>query len=440
MKKCFILLIVVACTVPLGCSKSGSGNKDILTMGTLKIKLVSGDGQTDTIGNPLTNPIAVQVTANGVPLAGYSIEFKGSGCNLGNTVPDISRKDGMAYYTWSLAGNVGQQILTAYVLNSNNQKVDLVKIKATAIAGAAGWHNGGCTIQTGLSPASFCKLSTGRLFTCFAGGKASLRYSDDNGTNWNAVVPLGNSHQINYVVSSAADEVYALTTDGVFYSKDAGQNWTNSGASPFDAATINAAAATHGGKLVATTSEPAAAFVSGDKGKTWTTTTKAAFPAAQPIEPYFDCPSEDKEGNIYVTDAYNMNLFKSGDAGITWYAVPIGGSVTPGIFYSFYIGPNNNFFVCSIFHTNGIYISEDEGTGYTGYMIGGQKYGNMSVQGDGRFYFEDDSNGLYMLNNYNNSTLVFPFKGTGLQPYIVAKNGNLIVANWGKPYIRYYSK
>jgi len=440
MNKSFILLILAACTVYLGCSKSGSNKNDILTTVTLKIKLVSGDGQTDTAGNPLTDPIAVQVTANDVPLAGYAIQFRGSGCNQDNVIPDVSHKDGMAYYTWSLAGDVGQQTLTAYVLNSDNQKVDSVKIKATAIAGTAGWHNGGCTLQTGLSPASFCKLSTGRLFTCFAGGKASLRYSDDNGANWHAVASLGSSHQINYVVSNAADEIYTLTNDGVFYSKDAGQNWTNAGAAPFDAATINAATATPGGKLMVTTSESAAVYVSADKGKTWTTTAKGAFPEAEPIEPYFICPAEDKEGNLYVTDAYNMNLFKSGDAGATWYAVPLGGVVTPGIFYSFYIDPDNNFYVGTNYHNNAIGISDDEGTGYTAYMIGGQKFGNMSVQSDGKFYFEDDSNGLYLFNSYNNSTLIFPFKDTGLQPYIVAKNGNMIVANLGKPYVRYYSK
>ncbi|MFB9843508.1 sialidase family protein [Mucilaginibacter ginsenosidivorans] len=440
MNKGLFLLIFASCAVYFGCFKSSSDKSQLLNTVTLKISLVSGDGQTDTIGNTLPAPVVVKVLANDVPQSGYSVQFKGSGCGRYDTGTVIAGKDGLTAYSWSLTGDVGQQTLTAYVLNADNQKVDSVKIKATAIAGGPGWHNGGCSLQTGLMPTSFCKLSSGRIFTSFTGGKTYLRYSDDNGVNWYAVASLGDSHQVNYVISNALDEVYALTSDGVFYSTDAGQSWANAGAAPFDAATINAAIATPGGKLMVTTSEPAAAYVSADKGKTWTTAAKAAFPEAQPIEPYFNCPAEDKEGNLYVTDVYNMNLFKSGDAGATWYAVPIGGSVTPGIFYSFYIDPANNFYVCSIFHTNGIYISEDEGTGYTGYMTSGQKYSNMSVQSDGKFYFEDDSNGLYVFNSYNNSTLIFPFKDTGLQPYIVAKNGNMIVANWGKPYIRYYSK
>lgn len=440
MRRNFAIFCLIICTIFFGCKKNDSLNGKISSTVILKIIPVSGGGQTDTIGNPLANPIMVQVTANGIPMAGYSVQFKGSGCNQDNIASTTSQNGGMASYAWSLSGDAGSQTLTAYVLNSDNKRVDSVKINATALAPGPGWHNAACTLQTGLTPASFCKLSTGRLFTCFAGGKSSLRYSDDNGISWPGVASLGAGHQVSYVIASASDEVYAFTNDGLFYSKDAGQSWTNVSTPAFDSSTITAAIVTLSGKVMVTCNAATPLYISTDKGKNWTAVANSAFPETQAVTPHFYCPAEDKDGRLFVTDKYNENVFVSADGGATWNMPIIAGSPSPGITYSFYIDPNNIFYESCIFPGKGIFVSDDKGAGYSGYMITGENYGNMSLQSDGNFYFEDEHNGLYKFHYYNVGTLLFPFNDTGLQPYIVAKNNNLIVANTGKPYIRYYSK
>ena len=442
MNKSLITAFLITCIFSFGCSKV---NKSDIGASVVKIELVSDGGQTDTIGNALKNPIIIKVTWNNVGFSGYSVQFKGSGCNQDNIVSAITQQFGMASYSWTLAGDAGQQTLTAYVLNSDSQKVDSVKINATAVTGGAGWHNGGCSLQAGLTPANLCKLSTGRLFTCFAGGKTYLRYSDNNGVNWYAVGSLGNSHQINYVISDSSDELFAFATDGIFYSKDAGKNWSNVSTAPFDTGSITGAVVTPSGKILVTTSSLPPLNISVDKGKTWTTIANSAFPQTDVVEPFFNCPAEDKDGTLYVTDTYNGHLFTSTDGGTTWYLIADYDGINnyASLDYSFFIDANNSFYKSQTGRNAGIFISDDKGVGYSGFMIAKTqfaKYGNMSFQSDGHFYFEEYSNGLYVFDGYNVGTLIFAFNGTGLQPYIVAKNNNMIVANWGKPYIKYYSK
>jgi len=445
MNKNIIATLFVICLIYVSCSKTSKSDNGPQKTDTppIKIELVSGGGQTDTIGNPLSSPITVKVTQNGTPMSGYSVQFQASGCNKDDIISTISQPDGTAGYIWSLSSEVGQQSLKAYVLNSSNQKIDSVTTTATGLSTGPGWHRSGCSLQGSSSAVAFCKLSTGRLYTCFGGIKTYLRYSDDNGVSWNAVKSLGNSHTITDVISSPSDELFVLTegTDGTFYSNDAGQTWSNLGVPPFNTGSFTTIVCTPSGKLIATTVSQTPVYISPDKGKTWSAINNSAFVPQNNTRPLFNNPTEDQDGNLYVVEQQNGNIFMSVDAGKTWNLVIETGYNAPGDVFSLYIDNNNWFYKSTVQFQPGIYISKDKGTTYTMliHLPPASDIENMSMQSDGNFYYEDIARGLYSYDG-NSSKLIYPYGGTFVQPYIVAKNNNIIFANEGQGYIRYYTK
>jgi hypothetical protein len=434
-----IAAILTACLLYYSCSKTNEPDNGPQNAGDqqVKIELISGNDQTDTIGNPLRYPIMVKVTQNGLPVTGFSVQFQASGCNEDQIISTASQPDGTAGYTWSLSGEVGKQSMKVYVLNSHDQKLDSVVATATALSTRLGWHNSGCSLQGSASATAFCKLSSGKLFAGYRTGKTYLRYSDDNGISWNAVKSLGNNHFIANIISSPSDELFAFTSgDGVFYSNNSGQTWSNLGTPPFNADLMTSAIVTPTGKLMVTSGD-IPLCISVDKGKTWTAIGNTTFVPQNPNNPLFNNPAEDQSGNLYVVEQQNETIFKSTDAGKTW--KPIG---EPGSDFSFYID-NNNWFYKSISYINGgVYVSKDNGAIYNQLTTYAKDYmENMSVQSDGNFYYEDLDRGLYSYDSVSKSVrLIFPFTSSGLQSYIIAKNNNIIVANSGKPYIKYYTK
>ena len=105
MNKTLSFLLVIP-SLFFGCSKSNNNSVTPIVnhKPVVKIQLVSGGEQNDTIGNPLINPVIVKVTADGVATSGYSVQFRGSGCNVDNIVSTLTQPDGTAGSTWSLSG------------------------------------------------------------------------------------------------------------------------------------------------------------------------------------------------------------------------------------------------------------------------------------------------------------------------------------------------
>src|SRR5665213_3513140 len=117
MNKNLVFLFFIANLLYISCSKVNKSDSspqntvappaktDTSTVKTdtvpIKVQLVSGGGQTDTIGKPLVNPIIVKVTRNGMPVSGYSVQFQASGCNQDNIISTLSQPDGTADYIWS---------------------------------------------------------------------------------------------------------------------------------------------------------------------------------------------------------------------------------------------------------------------------------------------------------------------------------------------------
>jgi hypothetical protein len=457
MNKKLLLPLLLISMIFFGCSKSSqpnpqnnngtkgstgtSGSTGSTGSSGVKIEIVSGNDQTDTIGYPHT--INVKVTStSGASLAGYGVLYEASGCNVDNPSSVNLAADGTSGYIWRLAGDVGQQSLKIVVLDAQNKHVDSTTAVSKGIAPAiGGWHYSACTYPFGFDVLAMCKLSTGRMFLVLAGGPAYLRYSDDNGVSWNSVKGLGNTHRLQSVVSTPTDEVFVVTDDGNYYSGDAGQTWTSLGMAGFNSVgAISGITYTSSGKLFVTT-QFHSLYISSDKGKTWT-----VVPSSALINPRgtgggdtdFGSPSSDQNGNLYVLSDESGTIYKSTDVGKTWTAL----NLPSYQFESLFIDKNNWFYTSVNGQPSyGVYVSKDNGATFnilsnstTGFNQG------ISVQSDGNLYYTIETQGLYKLNGVSGPAKMI-FSNVGFETsYIVAKNNNVVVGDRSLGFLRYNNK
>ena len=434
MNKILITPLILIILLFFSCSKSSQpGPKGGGTVSSVKIELLSGNNQTDTIGYHLPNFIVVKITQNGAPLKNYTVLYEGSGCNEDRMDKFSTAADGTAGYNWFLAGNVGQQTLKIFAVDDQNNKVDSVTAVSTAISpGSGGWHYSACTYPFGYTISALCKTGNGRLFTTLSGGPSYLRYSDDNGVSWYSVKALGNSHRFERVAASSANEVFAAADDGNFYSADNGATWTSLPAQAFDTYTISGLTFTTSGKILVA-EQYKGVYVSSDKGKTWTTAPASLFvyPNSTGPDGDFACPSEDQNGDLYIVGKEFGGIYKSTDAGKSWAYL----NFPNDRFESLFIDANNWFYVSvNGNEPYGIYVSKDGGTTFNLLSSSTTGFNNdISVQSDGNLYYTLSGasiGGLYRLNGINTPAKWIFYNDTPFNtPYVVAKNNNVVIAN-----------
>jgi hypothetical protein len=88
------------------------------TVPPAQFKVINGTGQTGTLGQTLSNPVAVQVlTSTGFPVPGVTVTFTVSagGGALSATSRVTSSPDGVASVIWTLGQTVGEHTVTASV-------------------------------------------------------------------------------------------------------------------------------------------------------------------------------------------------------------------------------------------------------------------------------------------------------------------------------------
>lgn len=438
MNKNLSLLSLSLIYLIAGCSKSKQDQPGTSNSNSVKIEVVSGNSQLDTIGRQLPNPLVVKVTKNGSPLSGVYVRFVGSGCNSDYQFEVATQADGTANYQGYLSGDVGQQTFNAYATDSNDKNIDSVSFHVTGLEPGAGWHLAGCMLPFGV-PNNFCSLGTGRLLTSFEqSANTYLRYSDDNARSWYPVISAG-KHRFQYILSNSSDELFAFSEDaGTLYSSDQGKTWVNQGATPFESNILSGASVGKDGKLLVST-QYSGLFMSSDKGKTWTQPTGTlkltnSTGAVGDLRTFV----EDQTGNLYVAAGETGTLFKSADGGASW--TPLTPFQQEQVF-AFYVDQNNWFYKSRWDSNGGVYISKDNGASYSLlYNLPNHFMSNMSVQPDGNFYVSVSGAGLY-----GGTGIAAPFKliyndlsEEVFVPYIVAKNDNIVESGANNGITRYY--
>jgi hypothetical protein len=122
--------VLLTATTPIGISDTLSA---FVTLPAASVVLVSGGGQSGTVGTALTNPAVVQVNASdGIGVAGVTVTFAPPiGGSVGTTTAGTDL-NGRASTTLTLATAAGPQSFVASVTG-----ITPVAIPATAVAGAA---------------------------------------------------------------------------------------------------------------------------------------------------------------------------------------------------------------------------------------------------------------------------------------------------------------
>lgn len=198
------------------------------------LRLVSGGGQSDTIGDILANQLIFSLYVNGQPPSSGYVKFQTVDCD-GNfqsqEYPLSSTQvpyDSLATYSWQLNATVGIQTLNVYFLDSTNAVRDSVTVTATGLAPGPGWHMSGCILaEYGNLFGTFAELPSGRVLGASMKNADYPFYSDDDGVSWHRLMTFPGRYTITKLVTTAQNEVLASIIGlGVYYSNDGGQTWT----------------------------------------------------------------------------------------------------------------------------------------------------------------------------------------------------------------------
>jgi hypothetical protein len=268
-------------------------------------------------------------------------------------------------------------------------KADSVIIHATATSSNTNGFISACTPYKS-EALNIVALSSGRLLSCFT-GENSLRYSDDNGVSWNPIKSLGASHSILAVVTSPQDEIFVGTKgDGVFYSKDLGNTWTDITPAGFNKSeAITDMGFSDGSLMFSGISNDL--FTSPDKGKSWTSSVAGLTANVGYVFPY-----RLNNGDLYVV-SLGLHLFKSTDGGANWVAQ----NPTTDQILAINVDNNGWLYMSTFSNGNGgkVYISKDNGQTYSVLYSVNDFVDTMSILSDGYMYYSN----FFSLNKiYNN--------------------------------------
>ena len=433
MKFKFLVLTAAFGIFIYGCSKNNNSPIPVqptpkpkpTTNDTLKITIISGNNQSAQIGYPLQDSIYVKVTKNGNAVSNDTVQFIGSGCNEDLITTIHTKSDGTASYSWILAGNGGAQTLRAVVIQ-NKQRVDSVIVNASASTLLTNPPRAACTPHFGYTE-QFAMLSTGRLLACFSGTN-SIRYSDDNGASWNPLKNFGSNHVVTKLLVSYRNGIFAATKDdGLFYSGNAGNTWTDVTPPNLDKHTgIYDMSYDY---FLTVTGAPGNFYISYYDGSYWEPSVGAGLPSnATYVNPVML-----KTSQIFLLSSTNV-IYHSNDRGLTWTAIANPENVhitalcrdTAGWFYK------ASMLTSTTAPSSGVYVSKDNGATFTTLLNytnpGNQPYiVDMSIQPDGLFYYGQLSYAISRLQ-INGQITNYALSNIAFAPYMLAKNNHLIYA------------
>src|SRR5579872_3207511 len=161
-------------------------------------------------------------------------------------------------------------------------------------------------------------------------------YSDDNAANWHTLKTFSATYAISKIINSPVGVYIATQNEGIFFSSDNGQTWTNISSGITDNTGFADMAVTPTGKLIVT--NMTGLFISADNGQTWTEDDYNLPTGAA----YYPC--EQLNGDLYVigSDATVYKLiYHTG----TWLNIGSFGNYLLSSVKSIYIDDQGNIFI-----------------------------------------------------------------------------------------------
>ena len=274
----FSCLLFAIFLLAVGCKKNHSTPTPVTGY---KLQLISGGGQTDTIGQYLPNAVSILPMRDDTPMRGGYLRFETMSCDNTPVDDDIAFGDPyspsdsiIVSYSWQLNQTIGTQTVKVILLDSVKDHLDSITVTATGIAPSSGWHTSGC-IPIFTFCQTFAQLPSGRIFTALHLGSYQSSYpyySDDDGATWHAVTsfPITTS-QISTIVTTKDNEVLiSIPNTGIYYSGDKGQTWQQRTSGLPMSYYYGDLSCTATGILIANSGYTGqTAYYSADKGVTW---------------------------------------------------------------------------------------------------------------------------------------------------------------------------
>jgi hypothetical protein len=302
--KLFLLLLLGAFLLLASCKKSNHTSES-----NIKIAVIAGNGQSDTVGRVLRDSIRISVTRGSMALPKAMIKIVEPGCTYSTTAYLITGSDGTAAFPWQLNPTIGSQELMIYAVDSLNNVLDSTTATATGLFVDSVWLPASCLPQNANGVQSFASLSSGRVM--FSPNN-QIYYSDDNGGTWSVLTSFPGQGGINNI-NVYGHDIFALNSQNLLYSPDSGSTWQSlSPVSSFGYLTT--LGITQSGKMFLSASS--GVHMSLDLGQTWTNISTQPNNSIGYSEYYFDfCESAD--GTIFTVND-SGELWFSEDSGLSW--------------------------------------------------------------------------------------------------------------------------
>jgi len=405
---------------------------------SLKVEIIKGANQTDTVGNTLKDSIVVKLSKEGKPLVNYRVKFPLPGCDADSAITKTTGAAGTVTYSWTLGGAAGKQLLKAAIYNSTNAVVDSVTLTATALPTSRGWLYSACTPPQ--DPGFIYKFTTGRLISYFL-HDPRIYISDDNAMTWHPVASNHSFEEILYMAVSEKNEIFINDNyKGLYYSADGGKTWELHNP-PGTQPQVYNVVYTPGKKLVVDVLDEKGIkhlFISTNQGRNW-----IDAPDSGPKD-VFVYIVERSNGDLFLVTLNAGSLYSLTNNATKWNTV-YERPVTPysaGVTGLAADGKGNIFIAKGSGYDQSIYyISSDGGQTFTKLPIPTNIALTefLSFQTDNNLYSYEAGVGIFKIDALYNKTQAAPTGRSAGGSYILANNGSLVFST-GARLPNYYYK
>ncbi len=394
MNKVFQLLMLLF--IIQGCKKNNSTDQPPKK---IKIEVIAGNNQSDTIGHLLKDTLLLRVSIGDQPLKRTMVNLNKEDCPSNTTATYLTDNDGFVRYPWQLTSKTGDQSIKITALDSLHTPADSITVHALGRSFLNAWQPAYCLPHSGIN--DLCQSGSGRIFLGLLAFDYPL-YSDDNGMSWQRLTsfPVSNL-EIRQIVAKGSEVYIGTRHNGVYYSPNNGASWEYRSSGITETRELYKLGITKSGKLFFS-SYYNRLYMSINKGQTWTELTSTAI-----FNEHFDSFCETSAGVLYMTSA-GEDLLKSSDGGITWT------TVHPNVSYSvqsIFVDDNDDLYFGSYWTTALIYKSTDGGISWT------LKYSSPNVPGNylevkpfykimGKYYFMIGGYGIVSTSDFSTYRLL----------------------------------